>query len=179
MPLNLIDMRKVILGLAVTLDGYIEGPNGEYDWCLTDQDYGMSEFFQRVDACFYGRKSYELAQSMGDMPFNFPRLKDYVFSNTLDSVKPGAVLVKGDIKKEVLDIKQSPGKDIWLYGGASLTASLMQGGLVDELWLSVHPLLLGSGKPLFSHLPGRVPLQLLDSKTYNTGLVSLTYKISS
>jgi len=172
-------MRKVILGVAVSLDGYIEGPNGEYDWCFTDQDYGMSDFFQRVDACFYGRKSYELAQSMGDMPASFPKLKEYVFSNTLDAVKPGVVLVKGDIKKEVLAIKSGPGKDIWLYGGASLTASLMQLGLVDELWLAVHPLLLGSGKLLFSHLPGRVPLQLLDTKTYNTGLVSLTYKIGS
>lgn len=175
----MISMRKIILGLAVTLDGFIEGPNGEYDWCLTDQDYGMSDFFQHVDACFYGRKSYELAQSMGDTPPGFPKLKEYVFSNTLDSVKPGVVLVKGDIKKEVLDIKQGPGKDIWLYGGASLTASLIQLGLVDELWMSVHPLLLGSGKLLFSHLPDRVPLQLLDTKSYSSGLVSLTYKILS
>ena len=172
-------MRKIILGVAVSLDSYIEGPNGEYDWCFTDQDYGMSDFFQRVDASFYGRKSYELAQTMGDMPASFPKLKEYVFSNTLNTVKPGVVLVNGDIRKQVLDIKQGPGKDIWLYGGASLTASLMQLGLVDELWLSVHPLLLGSGKHLFSHLPGRVPLQLIDTKTYSTGLVSLTYKISS
>jgi dihydrofolate reductase len=172
-------MRKIILGVAVSLDGYIEGPNGEYDWCLTDQDYGMSDFFLHVDACFYGRKSYEMMQAMGDLPDSFPRLKEYVFSNTLDSVKAGVVLVKGDIKKEVLAIKDSPGKDIWLFGGASLTSSLMQIGLVDELWLAVHPLLLGSGKSLFSHLPGRVPLQLIDTKTYSTGLVSLTYKISS
>ena len=116
---------------------------------------------------------------MGDAPPGFPQLKEYVFSNTLDTVKPGVTLVKGDIKKEVLAIKNGPGKDIWLYGGASLTSSLMQLGLVDEPWLAVHPILLGSGKLLFSHLPGRVPMQLLDSKTYNTGLVSLTYKILS
>ena len=59
-------MRKIILGLAVSLDGYIEGPNGEFDWCFTDQDYGMSEFFKRIDTVFMGRKSYELTQSMGE-----------------------------------------------------------------------------------------------------------------
>ena len=70
-------MRKVILGLAVSLDGYIEGPNGEYDWCLTDQDYGMSAFYKRIDSLFIGRKSYDLTLSMGDeaMP-DFPKLTE-------------------------------------------------------------------------------------------------------
>ena len=76
-------MRKVILGVAISLDGFIEGPNGEYDWCMTDQDYGMSAFFERIDSMFIGRKSYELFVSVGDaaMP-GFPQLKQYVFSRT-------------------------------------------------------------------------------------------------
>ena len=167
-------MRKVILGLAVSLDGYIEGPNGEYDWCFTDQDYGMSDFFKRVDTVFLGRKSYELTQTVkGDS--GMPKMKEYVFSNTLKEVKAGAEIVAGDIQKRVEEIKGSNGKDIWLFGGASLTTSLMNLGLVDEIWLAVHPVLLGSGKPLFRGIKERTGLRLIHTKTYSTGLVSLIY----
>jgi dihydrofolate reductase len=169
-------MRKVILGLAISLDNFIEGPNGEYDWCFTDQDYGMSDFFGRIDALFIGRKSYELTLSMGD-DTGFPKLKNYVFSNSLKEVEAGNELVNGDVKAKVQAIKNSPGKDIWLFGGASLTASLMNEGLVDELWLSVHPILLGSGKPLFSGISNRIKLTLFETKAYETGLVSLKYKV--
>ena len=177
--LNVSVMRKVILGLAVSLDGYIEGPNGEYDWCLTDQDYGMSAFYKRIDSLFIGRKSYDLTLSMGDeaMP-DFPKLTEYVFSTTLKEVKPGAILINGDIEAEVNRIKNEPGKDIWLFGGANLTASLLNLGLIDEIGLAVHPIILGSGKPLFSNIKGRIPLKLIDTKTYSSGLVYLTYTLS-
>jgi dihydrofolate reductase len=168
-------MRKVILGLAVSLDGYIEGPNGEYDWCFTDQDYGMTDFFKRIDAIFIGRKTYEMALTMGEAGGGFPELKEYIFSTTLDKVKEGAILVKGDIKEEVFKIKNQPGKDIWLFGGGELTSSLMNLGLVDEIGLALHPVLLGGGKPLFSNIKDRINLTLVDTKTYSTGLVALTY----
>ncbi len=172
-------MRKVILAVAVSLDGYIEGPQGEYDWCFSDQDYGMSDFFQRIDSVFYGRKSYELTLSMGDaqMP-GVPKFQDYVFSNTLKKVKPGTVLIQGDIEAEVKGLKKQSGKDIWLFGGASLTTSLMNLGLVDEFWLAVHPIILGAGKPLFQNISQRTTLKLSDSKTYSSGLVSLTYHLN-
>ena len=96
-------MRKIILGLAVTLDGLIEGPNGEYDWCLTDQDYGMGDFLKRIDAIFYGRKSYEMMMGVeGGNPF--AGIKGYVFSNTLKDIKDGFELVNGDIIKKVLPV---------------------------------------------------------------------------
>ena len=171
-------MRKIILQLAVSLDGYIEGPNGEYDWCFTDQDYGMNEFFGRIDSVFYGRKSYELVLSMGDteaaMP-GFPKLTEYVFSTTLKQVKPGVVLISRDTAAAVRKIKEAPGKDIWLFGGAGLTGSLLEKKLIDEISLAVHPVLLGGGRPLFPSLSNRIPLQLADAKTYNTGLVTLAY----
>lgn len=173
-------MRKIILGLAVSLDSFIEGPNGEFDWCFTDQDYGMGEFFKRVDAVFMGRKSYELAQKMnseGNEIPGMPKMTEYVFSNTLSNAKDGVIIVNGDIKEKVSKIKSSPGKDIWLFGGTELTASLMNKGLVDELWLSVHPILLGSGKPLFTGITKRTELTLIESKTYETGLVSLKYEL--
>src|SRR4030095_10633083 len=103
-------MRKVILQLAVSLDGYIEGPNGEYDWCFMDQDYGMTEFFKRIDSVFMGRKSYELALSMGDVEMPHPKLTEYVFSTTLNEVRPGSILIKENIEAEVKKIKNEPGK---------------------------------------------------------------------
>ncbi|RFS17138.1 dihydrofolate reductase family protein [Emticicia sp. C21] len=169
-------MRKVILGLAVSLDSFIEGPNGEYDWCFTDQDYGLNEFYKNVDSVFIGRKSYEMSYGLEDGGgFGLPKMKEYVFSNTLKRVKDGTTIISGDIKAEVEKIKQEEGKDIWLFGGGSLTASLMNLGLVDELWLSVHPILLGEGKPLFQGLKDRTHLKLIDTKVYETGLVSLKY----
>lgn len=171
-------MKKVILQLAVSLDGFIEGPNGEYDWCFTDQDYGMSEFLNRIDSLFIGRKSYELTLSMGDTAMSgFPKLKEYVFSNSLKELKPGAVLVNGDIEAEVKRIKEEPGKDIWLFGGAKLSSSLLNLNLIDEIALAVHPVILGGGKPLFQDVSKRAELKLIDSKTFSTGLVSLTYNL--
>jgi dihydrofolate reductase len=104
-------------------------------------------------------------------------MTEYVFSNTLQSVDEKAILVSGDSMAEARKIKNQPGKDIWLYGGASLTDAMMKEGLVDELWMSVHPILLGSGKPLFRQQDNRIPLTLLQSKTYETGLVSLRYGV--
>ena len=170
-------MRKLILSLAVSLDGFIEGPKGEYDWCFTDQDYGLNDFFKRVDSVFIGRKSYEMSLGIEGGSDWMPKMKEYVFSNSLDTIKKDAVLIKGDIKKEVEKIKNEPGKDIWLFGGASLTNSLMQYDLVDELSLAVHPILLGSGKPWFSDLKKRVKLKLINSKEWDTGLVTLNYAL--
>lgn len=171
-------MRKIILQVAVSLDSFIEGPNGEFDWCFTDQDYGMAAFLERVDTIFAGRKTYELLMNMGEHgKAAFPQVKYYVFSNTLKEVERGDILVAGDTKAAVNEVKSQHGKDIWLFGGASLTASFLQLGLVDEIALAVHPILLGSGKRLFADLPGRIKLELTGSQTYSTGLVFLTYKV--
>ena len=173
-------MRKIILGLAVSLDGFIEGPNGEYDWCFTDQDYGMTEFYKRIDSLFIGRRSYELLLTLGDdaMP-GFPKLKEYVFSTTMKDAKPGVLIINDDIKKNVEKIKHEPGKDIWLFGGASLTSSLLNLDLVDEMSLAIHPIILGSGKPLFSDIKKRIPLDLIDTKTYSSGLVTMVYSFKN
>lgn len=170
-------MRSIILQLAVSLDGFIEGPNGEFDWCFTDADYGMTAFSKRIDAIFIGRKSYELTLSMGgSTPPGFPAVKEYVFSNSLNKVEGDRILVNGDLVKEVNKIKNEPGKDIWLYGGASLTSTFIDLGLVDEMALAVHPILLGAGKPLFQNVKGRIPLQLINTQSYPSGLVMLSYK---
>ena len=171
-------MRKLILQVAVSLDGFIEGPNGEIDWCFTDQDYGLKDFFKQIDTLFIGRKTYELMLRMGENASpGFPKFKEYIFSTTLEKVKDDAVLIKDDIESEVKKIKNENGKDIWLFGGGSLTTSLMDLSLVDEVWLAVHPVVLGGGKPLFPEIKKRVDLKLLDTKVYSTGLVFLKYVI--
>jgi dihydrofolate reductase len=170
-------MKKIILGLAVSVDGFIEGPNGEYDWCFTDPDYSLKEFFKRVDTIFVGRKTYVMSSEMEGGGAGFPKFKQYVFSTTLDKVKKGATLIKEDIETEVKKIKSEKGKDIWLFGGAGLTTSLINLGLVDELSLAVYPILLGGGKPLFNNIKDRISLTLLDTKAYSTGLVSLHYSL--
>ena len=171
-------MRKIVLQLAVSLDGYIEGPNGEFDWCFTDQDYGMSAFFKRIDSTFMGRKTYELTQAMQDeVPNGFPKMREYVFSNTLTGVKKGVILINGDIKSEVKKIKRKKGKDIWLFGGAELISSLINLQLVDEIILAVHPVILGSGKALLSEIKERTWLTLTEHKIYPNGLAFLTYSV--
>lgn len=169
-------MRKIILGLAVSLDGFIEGPNGEYDWCFTDQDYGLTDFFKRIDTIFMGRKSYELAQQTAeDNPWK--GMKTYLFTNTLKSINNENVeIISGNIKNQINIIRKQPGKDIWLFGGAALLTSFVNNNWVDEYWLSVHPIILGSGKPLFQNIVERKNLALVNSKVYETGLVSLKYR---
>jgi dihydrofolate reductase len=168
-------MRKIILNLAVSLDGFIEGPNGEYDWCFTDQDYGMTAFLNRTDSILFGRKSYELMMSLDKNPY--PDKKKYVFSNTMNENGGNFTLISGAMINTVKQLKQEQGKDIWLFGGANLTTNLMNEELVDEMMLSIHPILLGNGKPLFSGIHNRFKLNLTDTKIYPNGLVQLFYAL--
>ena len=106
-----------------------------------------------------------------------PKLKEYIFSNTLEEVKPEATLINGDIVKEVMKIKSENGKDIWLFGGAGLIGSMINLGLVDELSLAVHPILLGGGKTIVENLQKRTRLELIATKRYSSGLVTLNYTL--
>lgn len=171
-------MRKVVLGLAVSLDGYIEGPNGEYDWCIPPPELDFHKFLDRFDTIFVGRKTYEMSSQMEGGPPGFPKFKEYVFSTTLDNVKDGATLIKGNTITEVERIKNEEGKDIWLFGGAGLATSLMNLGMVDEFSIAVSPVLLGRGKPLFSNLKHRINLILFKTESYSNGVVSLTYSVA-
>src|SRR3954447_21086660 len=168
-------MRKLVLNVAVSLDSFIEGPNGEYDSCFTDADYGMEEFLARTDAVFFGRKSYELwASSFSHMWID---KKHYVFSSTLQTLPGEATLINGDIVATVQQLKAQAGKDIWLFGGASLTTSLLNAGLIDEFLLAIHPVILGAGKPLFAGINQRNWLKLESSNRYENGLVINKYSI--
>ncbi|MBA4053794.1 MAG: dihydrofolate reductase [Marivirga sp.] len=167
-------MRKIILNLAVSLDGYIAGPNGEYDWCLTDADYGMTDFLSSVDATLMGGKSYRLLLEYGPP---YPEFINYVFTRTeKSSPYTNVELLSNDIPSFVTKLKKKDGKNIWLFGGAEIIHILRTHDLIDELILSVHPVLLGDGLSLFKKLKARKQFKLVDSITYPSGLVQITYK---
>jgi dihydrofolate reductase len=168
-------MRKIVAGYASSLDGYILGPHGEIDWIVVDKEVDFSEQMKRFDAFFYGRRTYEEVIKKG-MAYLSPA-SHYVFSNSLSTVAPGFMLIKGNIIDQVSQIKESPGKDIAFFGGANLLASLLDLQLVDEISVSVLPVLLGGGKPMVDMLNNRVWLSLLDTKTYGNGTIRLSYTV--
>ena len=162
-------MRKIILNVAISLDGMIEGQDGEYDWCPPPSKIEMREFLDKIDAIFIGRKSFELiGKSM------FPKKELFVFSSTL-AKGLGFQLINHDVKQKVMDIKRLPGKDIWLFGGANMVTFFLNEKLIDELWLAVVPVILGKGTPLFSNIIQRTHFTHADA-TPKEGYVSLHYK---
>lgn len=177
--------RKVVLDLAVTLDGFIEGKNGEIDWCIMEDEMNFTEFLSRIDTILFGRKSYEgwgnyqlgpeASQSDREIWGMMHNMKKYVFSTTLQT-DDDVVVVRDHVEEVVRKLKSSPGKDIWLFGGASLITTFMKLGLIDEYRLSVHPVILGAGKPLFVDIQQREELQLIDVNRYSSGVVQLCYQ---
>jgi dihydrofolate reductase len=169
-------MRKIILNLAVSLDGYIEGPKGEIDWCLTDQDYGIDAFFESTDAIFMGRKCYDMIDGS---PSPFAGKQIYVFTDSPFIIPNKDIIVIGskNFRKDIDTIRAQPGKNIWLFGGASLLSSFIKHNLIAEFVLSVHPVVLGGGKPLFYDVREKLDLMLLGSETFSSGLIQLKYAI--
>lgn len=178
-------MKKVILDLAVTLDGFIEGPNGEIDWCIMDDDMNFDGFIASVDTIFYGRVSYDswgnfqpdadASQAEQTLWQGVHGKKKYVFSSQ-NRADEKATFVNSDIAAKVAEIKKQEGKDIWLYGGASLIKTFINLGLIDIYRISVHPVALGSGKPLFENLKERVKLNLTETNVFRSGVVQLIYE---
>lgn len=180
-----VKQRRIILDLAVTLDGFIEGKNGEIDWCIMDPDMAFADFLNQIDTIFYGRKSYDL---WGQYP---PKEEDsnadkelwnlihskkkYVFSKTQQATDDQAIFINDHILEEVTTLKNTLGKDIWLYGGASLITTFIHLGLIDEFRLSIHPVVLGEGKPLFIDLQERINLKMVNTTTFSSGVVRITY----
>jgi dihydrofolate reductase len=177
-------MRKIILDLAVTLDGFIEGPNGEIDWCILDEDMDFEGFLSGVDTIFYGRVSYDAwgnyqpdssADEAERKLWEGVHSKRKVVFTKQDRNDDKADFIHTDIPGKVAEIKQLEGKDIWLYGGAGLIKTFIELKLVDVYRISVHPTVLGKGKPLFEDLKERMELKLIGSNTFKSGVVQLIY----
>ncbi|HSF54253.1 MAG TPA: dihydrofolate reductase family protein [Algoriphagus sp.] len=182
-------MGKIILDLAVTLDGFISGPNGEIDWLIKDEerDFGtiLFEILDGIDAIFYGRVSYDLWGNYQPDEKSSPQLKSsfrllhskkkFVFSKTRQSENSNVIFINTDLKERILEIKQKVTGDIWLYGGGNLITTIANLGLIDEFRLAVHPVILGNGIPLFQDIEKRIGLQLVDTRTSKSGVILLIY----
>lgn len=169
-------MRKIVAGFAASVDGYMEGPNGEIDWIIIDEKIDFTEEMARFDAFFFGRRSYELAVDMFSKPAE--GITNYVFSTTLKEVKKNFILVDGEIEKTINQLKQQEGKDIAVYGGANLLASLLNLQLVDEISISFIPVLLGAGKHMVAVLSQKVWLSFISSKRYGNGTIIIKYRVA-
>jgi dihydrofolate reductase len=169
-------MRKVVLGLGISLDGYIARPDGAVDFLFMPKDYSMGPFFATIDTMLMGRKTYDAALRMGGGGFNDPKKKSYVFSNTQPpGERGGATFVNESPKSFVAKLRKRPGKDIWLMGGGELAREFLRDDLVDELYIGVVPVLIGEGIPLFpSGFPQR-EFTLLENKTFSRSMITLKY----
>ncbi|HEV7675899.1 MAG TPA: dihydrofolate reductase family protein [Candidatus Angelobacter sp.] len=169
-------MRKIILALGISIDGYIARLDGTFDFLFMPQDFSMAEFFASVDTGIMGRKTYDVAKAQGEGGFG-PKIKTYVFSRTLPpGEREGKTFVNVSPKALVEEIRQHQGKDVWLMGGGEVARDFLKADLVDELHLGVVPVLLGEGLPLF---PGGFPqrnFELMENKSFSRGLISLKYK---
>lgn len=181
--------RRIILDLAVTLDGFIEGKNGEVDWCIMDPEMGFTSFLNQIDTILYGRKSYDLwgkyipdteeSEAGKEIWEKIHSKQKYVFSRTQAKTDHQAIYINDNILEEVMKLKNEPGKDIWLYGGASLITTFINLGLVDEFRLSVHPVILAEGKPMFVDIKERLELEMIQARTFPSGVVQLIYHCKS
>jgi len=168
-------MGQLVLYIATSLDGYVARSGGEVDWLFTDQDYGYADFYGSVDFLIMGRKTYEQIQSWGDYPY--PDKQGFVFSQTIQGDQDENVtFVSRDLVSFVKELKSQEGKDIWLVGGAAIAKTCLENNLVNKFILSIHPIILGEGRPLFLPPLPTLSLKLELSQRFDTGLVQLTYQ---
>jgi dihydrofolate reductase len=181
-------MARVIYSMMVSLDGFVEDAKGGIDWILIDEELHSSINDQQsaVGAYLHGRRMYELMNrywptadadpSNPGYVIDFARIwkamPKVVFSKTLDKVEDGARLVRGDVGHEIKKLKAASGKDLGI-GGATLAATVVGLGLVDEYQLYVQPVVLGSGTPMFPRSAGRLDLRLVETRRFASGVVLL------
>jgi dihydrofolate reductase len=183
-------MRTVTYGGAVSLDGFLAGVDGNLDWLHFSKDVQevMKDYFKDVDTVLMGRKTYEVSVAQRrpaankpkktKRPSALPAMRCYVFLRTLRAIdNPNVELVTSDAAPFVRALKRQPGKDICLMGGGELAQSLLAAGLIDQIGLNIHPILLGSGIPTFRDPGQRIRLTLIECRTLEGGCILASYKV--
>lgn len=174
-------MRKVTWGAAVSLDLYLAAPDEAIDWLRWSDDAAalVAEGWKGVDTMLMGRKTHEFAtRSGGGGGAGISKIKTYVFSRTMAEAPAGAELVREDAAGFVRTLKAAEGGDIIVMGGGALASSLIEAGLVDELGLNVHPILLGDGIPFFRPMVRRVEAMLVEARPIAKECVLLRYRLA-
>jgi len=170
-------MRRIVLGLGISIDGYIARRDGSVDFLFMPKDYSMAPFFKTIDTAMMGRKTYEVGLRMSGGSFSSYGLKCFVFSRLLPSgERDGVTVVKNSPADFVKALRKHRGKNIWLMGGGELARDFLKDDVVDELYIGIVPVLIGEGLPLFpSGFPQR-EFSLLENKSYSKGMIALKYQ---
>jgi dihydrofolate reductase len=169
--------KRLRYQVAVSLDGFIAGPKGDYDWIVMDEAIDFDALYREFDTVVMGRKTFTMMTAHGGTGA-MPGVEVVVFSRTLPpATNPGIRVTNDDPRKVIKALKKRPGRDIWLFGGGELFGSLLKAGLVDTVEVAVMPVLLGEGIPLLP--PGvSTKLKLVDQKTLPaSGIVVLSYSV--
>ena len=170
-------LRRVHYRVAASLDGFIAGPNGEIDWIVHDPSVDFAAVFSGFDTVLLGRRTYELTRQPGAPPWP-TGWRIYVFSRSLNPADhPGVTVVSDDVGPLIARLRAEQGRDIWLFGGGNLFASLLNEGLVDAMEVAVMPVLLGQGIPLMASNAPPVRLKLIEAVSSNVGIVNLRYEL--
>lgn len=175
-------MRKVIFHVANSLDNYIARNDGAVDWILGGEEAasGMAEIWKTIDTVVIGRKTYEPVLQSGKPFPTFPGVKNYVLSRTLKkSPDKNVEIIREDVVTFVRKLRTEEGKDIFIMGGGLLAKPLFEASLIDEVGANIHPVLLGSGIPLFHNMTRQIDLELIECKPFKNGCVSVTYRVKS
>lgn len=173
-------MRKVTFGGGNSLDNFFARKDDTADWLLWDEEVGSisAAYLKTVDTLVMGRRTYEVALRMGTT--SYPGAKNYVFSRTLkESPDQKVEIISGDAVEFVRQLKNQEGKGICVMGGGLLANSLFEANLIDEIGLNVHPVLLGSGIPLFHEMSHQIDLELLECRPLKNGCVYLSYRVKN
>lgn len=172
-------MPQLRYSVAASLDGYIAGPNGEYDWIPMDPDIDFAALYAGFSALLMGRLSFDVFQATGGAVG--PALPTYVYSRTLPEGTRDSATVVRDAVPHVRALKAAPGETpLWLWGGGELFRSLATAGLVDGVDVAIIPVVLGGGIPLFPAPGPRLPLRMKGQRLYpNTGILSVEYDVAS
>lgn len=170
-------MRRLVYCVATSIDGFIAGPKGEYDWIVNDPSFDFAVLWSRFDTLIMGRRTYEVALTRFS-PIEEMGKKVIVVSTTLDpSRHPGATILSSGVSEAVASLKAQAGKDVWLMGGAALFRFLIDAGLVDRVEVTVIPLMLGAGGIPLLPAGQRCQLHLEECRPYPSGVISLKYSV--
>ncbi|MEK6280143.1 MAG: dihydrofolate reductase family protein [Acidobacteriota bacterium] len=173
-------MRKVIFGGANSLDNYFARKDDAVDWLMWSDEVAkvMASYWKTFDTVVMGRRTYEVGLRMGWSSAAYPGMKNYVFSRTMKKkAAPGVEIISEDVVEFVRELKQQEGKDICLMGGGLLARPLFEADLIDEIGFNIHPVLLGSGIPIFHEMDHQIDLELLECKSLKNGCVMVTYRV--